>query len=119
MQFELYWNGRVEGRVTDDSGKPAHVYVEIQNADGSRLPGYVNYFSLTHADSSYEINQIPPGRYIVLINPDGPFHDSLYATLYYPSALHRQEARVLVLGEGQEMKGIDFTVHRLAMQPTK
>ena len=42
--FDLFWNGRIEGRVKDDSGKPAHVWVMLVSTDGSSLPGNVNFF---------------------------------------------------------------------------
>ncbi len=39
--FDLFWNGRIEGRVTDDSGRPVQAWVKLLNAAGSELPGFV------------------------------------------------------------------------------
>jgi hypothetical protein len=62
QNFEMFWNGRIEGRVEDSSGKPAHLWVMLASADGTRLPGYVKFFLQTNPDGSYAIGKIPPGR---------------------------------------------------------
>jgi hypothetical protein len=111
--FEVFWNGRIEGHVEDDSGKPAHIWVMLLRADGSQIPGYVNSFLLTEPDGSYQINKIPPGRYILVVNPNGPYDDEPYDIQYYLSALRPENAHVLQIAEGQQIKGIDFSVGRL------
>jgi len=111
--FDLFWNGRIEGHVKEHSGKPAQVSVMLLSADGKQLPGYVNFFLQTNRDGFYQARKIPPGRYIVVINPNGPDDERPYGIQYYPSALRAQDARVLELGPGQQIEGIDFAVSRL------
>jgi hypothetical protein len=111
--FDLFWNGRIGGHVKDDLGNPAHIWVMLLSADGSSLPGNVNFFLLTSRDGSYQVKKIPPGRYIIVVDPDGPYDEWPYDIKYYPSALHARDAQILELGAGQEIKGIDFTVPRL------
>lgn len=113
QDFEIFWNGRIEGHVVDDSGKPAHIWVMLLNADGSQLPGYVDFALLTNHDGSYQIKKTPPGRYIVMVNSDGPYDEWPYNIQYYPSALGAEGAQILELAEGQQIKGVDFTVPRL------
>jgi hypothetical protein len=108
----LFWNGRIEGHVKDESGKPAYIKVLLLSADGSRLPGNVKFFLQTDPEGGYQINRIPPGRYVVMVNPDGPYDEGPYDVQYYRSALHAQDAQVLELGAGQQIRGIDFTVPR-------
>jgi hypothetical protein len=110
--FNLFWNGRIEGHVKDDSGKPAHAWLMVQNTDGSTLLGYVPV--LTDQAGFYQLQRIPPGRYIVVVNPDGPHDDWPHNVQYYPFALQAKGAQVLELGEGQRIQRIDFTVPRLA-----
>jgi hypothetical protein len=38
--FDLYWNGRIEGRVKDDTGKPARVWLTLLTADQSHSPRF-------------------------------------------------------------------------------
>jgi hypothetical protein len=113
QNFELFWNGRIEGRVEDDSGKPAHVWVMLMSADGAQLPGFVNFFQMTNKDGSYEIEKIPAGRYVLLVNPNGPYDEWPYDIQYYPSTSDTRDARILEMIDGQEIKGIDFRVQRL------
>jgi hypothetical protein len=112
--FEVFWNGRIEGHVADDTGRPAHALVELLTADRSRLPGNVNYFLQTDATGSYQVHNIPPGRYIVRINPYGASDESPYNPQFYPSGFRSEDARVFQLAEGQEIKGVDFKLARLA-----
>jgi len=114
--FEVFWNGGIEGRVEDSSGKPAHLWVMLASADGSRLPGYVKFFLQTNADGSYAIGKIPPGRYVVLVNPDGPYDDWPYDVQYYPAALTIANAQVFDLSKGQRVRGVDFKVQALSQR---
>jgi hypothetical protein len=111
--FDLFWNGRIEGHVTDDSGKSARVWVMLTSADGKNLPGNVDFFQQTKPDGFYQVKKVPPGRYIMTVNPDGPYHDWPYDIQYYRSAVAAQDAQVLELRAGQQIKRIDFTVPRL------
>jgi hypothetical protein len=113
QNFHVFWNGRIEGKVQDDSGKPAHVWVMLVDADKRQLPGYVRFILETNDDGSYQIKKIPLGRYIVMVNPDGPYTQWPYDIQYYPSALRAEDAQVLQVAEGQEIKGVNFTVRRL------
>jgi len=117
QNFEMFWNGRIEGRVEDSSGKPAHLWVMLASADGTRLPGYVKFFLQTNPDGSYAIGKTPPGRYMVLVNPDGPYDEWPYDIQYYPAALTVADAQVFDLSKGHQVKRVDFKVQAL-MQRT-
>jgi hypothetical protein len=111
--FPVFWNGTIEGHIRDASSSPAaRAWVEVRKADG----GTAGSVSLVHADANgfYRIIQIPPGRYVVVVNPHGPSRESgPYDTQYYPASPNVQGARVLELSEGQHISGIDFVVPRL------
>jgi hypothetical protein len=107
--FDLFWDGRIEGLVKDTAGTPAHAWVELLSADGSSIPGYVRSTEITAADGSYKFHKIPPGRYLVLVNPHGPGSEAPHDRQYYPSGVRRDKARVFELAEGQRITGIDFT----------
>jgi hypothetical protein len=111
--FELFWNGRIEGQVTEDGGKPAHAWVELLSADGRPIPGYVNFFEMTARDGSYQFRKVPPGLYIVIMNPNGPSGGWPYDFQYFPSGVRKDKARVFELAPGQRMAGINFQVPRL------
>jgi hypothetical protein len=108
--FYLCWNGRIEGKVKDDAGEPAQASVILVSADHNQMPGYLMSAKITAKDGSSQIQRIPPGRYMVAVNPDGPYRESPYALQYYPSTVQKDKARVFELGTGQLEAGIDFRV---------
>lgn len=111
--FDVFWNGRIEGRVRDNFGRPARLWVMLASADGTRLPGYVNFFLQTNPDGSYAIGKIPPGRYVVVVNPNGPYDDWPYDIQYYPAALRVEDAQVFDLSKGERLRGVNFKVQAL------
>jgi hypothetical protein len=116
--FELFWNGRIEGQVKDDVGKPAHAWVELLSADGSQIPGNVNFFQMAAKDGSYQFRKIPPGRYLVVVNPSGPYDDWPYDLQYYPAGVRKNKARVLELARGQRVEEINFRAPLLRERDT-
>lgn len=112
--FDVFWNGQIGGQVRDASGKPARAWVEVLSSNGSQLPGYVRDFLLTNPDGSYDITKIPPGGYVVVVNPYGPSEESPYDVQYYPAGWQSRNARVLEVGPGQEIAKIDFAVSQIA-----
>lgn len=111
--FDLFWNGRVEGRVTDSSGRPVQAWVKLLNAAGSELPGYVQDVS-TNVDGSYQLNKIPAGRYKVMIDPITREYRWPAEIQFYASKPKVEDADVLELSEGEKIAGIDFKVPDLA-----
>lgn len=83
------------------------------------MPGYVSSFVSTGEDGSYRIHKIPPGRYILLLNPEGPYDDWPFDLQFYPSALRREDATVLQMAEGQQIQGADFRVQRLKQRTVR
>jgi hypothetical protein len=108
--FTLVWNGRIEGQVKDDAGRPAHAWIQLLSADGGQIPGYANYAQMTATDGSYQLHKVPPGRYVVELNAYGRSKDSPYGVQYYPSGIRREDARVFELTPGQRITSVDFQV---------
>ena len=104
--FEVLWNGRIEGKVYDDSGTPARAWVKLLSANGSQIPGYVHFFDKTAEDGSYRFHRIP--RNLVVVNPDGPRSELPHNIQFYPSAVLKEKAHVLELANGQRMRGSIF-----------
>jgi hypothetical protein len=111
--FDLFWNGRIDGQVKDESGKPARAWIDVLSSNGNQLPGYVRNFVQTNPDGSYEVSKIPPGRYFVVMNPYGPSDESPYGLRYYPVASRPQDAQALEVGSGQKVPDINFVVPQL------
>jgi len=111
--FEVVWNGSLEGMVRDNKGRPARVSLELEGPGVEQLPSFINSFAGTDANGSFRFKDIPQGRYGLLANSYGPTHESPYAPLYYPSALSKDEARIIDLAPGQHLRSLDFALERL------
>jgi hypothetical protein len=103
-------NGRVSGRVLDSSGGPvAKIKVEITSAnesDRAHHPGDEYAFSrskwdFTDADGRFHIDKIPPGRYVLGFD-----------VAKSPS----KEARVITLGDGEAVEGIELRLPASPLQ---
>jgi hypothetical protein len=114
QDFDVFWNGIIEGSIIDASGGPAHVWVLLQHSDGTDLGAYVRSFPDTDKHGSFRIEKIPPGTYKLTINPYGPSDDFPYAPVYYPSGRRSEDAGVVEITTGQRVKKIDFVVSRLS-----
>lgn len=113
--FYLRLNGRIEGRVVDQWGKPAHAFVMVVDIARQSEPGRgMQDFLPTSGDGSFHVSRIPPGKYVVLINPSGPWDGSPFDIQYYPSNRYPQNAQVFTIGPGQQITGINFVATRLA-----
>lgn len=89
--FQVLWDGRIEGKVYDESGTPARARVKLLSADGRQLPGYVHSYEQTAKGGSYQFRRIPQGRYLVVVNPTGPHGEWPHDIQYYPGAVHKEK----------------------------
>jgi len=115
LQLDLYtiWDGSIEGNVKDTTGQPAVVDIELRTQDGLEISP--DSGGVVQKDGSFWIANLPPeGRYSLVINPYGPNERTPYATMYYPSALRREDRTILeVTPEKRHLRDVNFTVHAL------
>jgi len=114
--FFLEWDGTIEGTVRDTNGHPAQVSVELQPPDKTELGSSYTGSLLPPRDKSgtFRFEHLPPGgRYIVMVNPFGPYRDSPFAPIYYPAAVSPENARVLEIKPEASRVNADLIVHRL------
>jgi hypothetical protein len=112
--FEVFWNGSIQGRVTDSKRGPAHAWVLLNHSDGRDLGPYVRSFLDTDSNGFFRIEKIPPGSYKLTVNAYGPSADSPFAPAYYPSAARSGDAGVLNIAGGQHIENIDFVLNPLS-----
>jgi hypothetical protein len=114
--FQLLWDGRIEGKVLDASGAPARAWVQLLRADGQQVPGFVHHFEQTAADGAYRFDKIPRGRYLVVVNPGGPGDEWPHDIQYHPGTDRKEQAHVFDVADGERISGVDFRVPLLAMR---
>ena len=110
--LHVFWDGAIEGRIRDSSGDPAKLWLHLERADGMYASGSPTY-SQTDGSGAFSFGFLPPGRYILRINEDGPNGESPYAPQYYPSSESREGAHVFELGEGRHIRNVDLVLRRL------
>lgn len=113
--FQLEWDGSIDGRVRDAAGRPAQAYLELRNLDEKNPVWAITDTLLTGKDGTFRAAKLPTGsRYVLLLNSFGPHQDSPYATVYYPSALRPEDARILeIKPEDPHIRNLQFVVTRL------
>ena len=95
--------GKISGTVvTADTGKPvkrARVFVSATELPGGRA-------TLTDDGGRFELSDLPAGRYSVTASKSG------FITLSWGQRRPLQAGTPLQLGDGQQMKGVDFRLPR-------
>lgn len=99
-------NGEIMPRVCLDlvpADKPADRYFHI--------------FDCTEKDGRYEMKEIPPGKYLVVINNDGKISgDEPFNTAYYPGVFEKERATIITIKEGEKLENYD--IHIPSQAPT-
>lgn len=105
IRFDL--DNAVRGHIFDPSGQPMKgVCLDLIPADGTKG---VYLADCTEEDGAFEIDEIPPGAYVLVINNDGEVTSSEpFGTFYYPSAKKREDATVLHIGIGDFVKNLEI-----------
>ncbi len=105
LTFEI--DNAVRGHVYDPSGQPMNdVCLHLIPADGTEGK-YLG--DCTKKDGAFEINRIPPGAYVLILNNDGEMTSKEpFRTLYYPKVSKREEATVFNIGIGDVVENLEI-----------
>ena len=80
------------------------VCLDLVPADGSKGPYLAD---CTEHEGAFEIDEIPPGSYVILVNDDGEVTSSEpFKAFYYPNVARREEATVINIGAGEFVEDI-------------
>lgn len=103
IHFEI--DNAVRGIVSDAEGRPMpDVCLKLVPPDGSKGPFLMD---CTEADGTFEIDEIPPDRYVIVVNEEGKVSSNEpFGTFYYPNVFKREEATVFEIGLGDFVEGL-------------
>jgi hypothetical protein len=95
----------VSGKFFDSNGIALkNVCIHLNPADGSKGK-YLG--TCTDENGKFEIDDIPIGDYVIVINDDGEISaNEPFGTFYYPNVTKREEAKVFKIGAGQQVKNL-------------
>ncbi len=118
VNYYLTWSGRVEGRVFDERGDPlSHITVSLFPADLDPKEFVSSQHSLTayvKDDGRYAFDGVPPGRYLLVINPRGTtrVEGPQYPRVFYPGTEDPAQAVAVTVGEGEKVSERDIRMTR-------
>jgi hypothetical protein len=105
LRFEV--DNAVRGHVYDPSGRPMKdVCLHLVPPDGTKGPYLAD---CTEQGGAFEIDEIPPGRYVLVVNDDGKVtSNEPFGTFYYPNVPRREDATVFQIGLGEFVEDIQI-----------
>ena len=97
----------VRGHIYDPLGQPMKgVCLDLIPANGSEGEYLAD---CTENDGAFEIDEIPPGAYVIIVNNDGKKTSSEpFGAFFYPKALKREEASVFNIGLGDIVENLEI-----------
>jgi len=129
LKFQLLSPAVVTGTVFDPSGEPltgAEVQaVSLYTYKGARTVSSASRSAMTDDRGQFRIFHVPPGRYFLRLKDDAYYFyrrseaadnktakgGNGYLPIYYPDTTDMSRATLLELKPGEELSGIDFTIH--------
>jgi hypothetical protein len=109
--FVVSSDSSISGRVLDPSGQPiANICVDLVPASGPpKLPFKID--DCTKQDGRYELRQVPPGDYIIVVNRGKkPSASEPYPRSFYPGVVVRNRATLVTMNQGAKLEGYDIRI---------
>jgi hypothetical protein len=112
LNFNAQLDGRISGRVLDSDGKPVPdsaqvsvVTLESADKDFAHTESRSDYTK----NGQYEIDGLPPGKYVLGVNiADPPEGGSAYAPTYFPGVTDLKNATIINIGAGEKLRNYDL-----------
>ena len=102
--ISVFASGSIEGRVLDASNKLlAHAFVNILPSGKQALPKARElYWASQGKEGFFKFVHLPPGRYLLVVNPDDKQDPEFpYPRTFYPAVHDRDSAKVITLQGGE------------------
>ena len=105
IRFDI--DNAVRGHIYDPQGKPMNgVCLDLVPADGTKGPYLAD---CSEKEGAFEIDEIPPGAYVIVVNDDGKVtSDEPFGTFYYPNVTKRDEATVFHIRRGEFVENLQI-----------
>ena len=109
--IEVFSSGSIEGRVLGSNNQPfseVSVYlVPVSTLDLSNR--WRLYWESQSKQGVFKFVHVPPGEYLVLVNPEDSTTDNFpYRRTFHPGVHDRSEAGVITVSPGQQVNNVDI-----------
>lgn len=107
LDIRLDVDNALRGHLYDPAGKPMYgVCLHLVPADGTKGPYLAD---CTEKDGAFEIDEIPPGRFVLVVNERGKVTSrEPFGTFYYPNVYRREDATVFQLAPGEFVENVQI-----------
>jgi len=107
--FILSAKNRIAGRVFGANGRVLpSVCLNLMPKDKPARSNWI--FDCTDKQGRYELDEIPSGEYLIVLNNDGEISsDEPFPTAYYPGVFDKNKATVLAISESTNLE--DYDIH--------
>ncbi len=107
-----FFDGRISGRLVRPDRTPVPAMtVRALREERPRESSLLGPAALTRDDGSFEVEELPPGRYRLAVNADADFRGTPYRPpTYHPGVAGADAATVIELAGGQQVTVDDFVV---------
>lgn len=111
VTVHVLYDGHVSGRVLDSGGRPV-AGLTLDVVSPSQLERRIGgqHRTLTGRDGRFEFTQLPPGRFVVALNPVRSAQPSAEPSVYFPGVTVPERADVQTLGGGAHVDVGTFTL---------
>jgi hypothetical protein len=115
--FVLSSDTLIKGKVLGVNGEAMKgVCLELLPVDKPASSSF-RISDCTEADGSYEMKEIPPGNYLIILNKDGKLSGSEpFNPLYFPGVSDKNKASVLSIKTGEKLE--NYNIHIPSEIPT-
>ena len=109
MDFVLSSKNRIAGKVFGADGQVLpHVCLNLSLKDKTTASNWI--FDCTDEQGRYELDEIPPGEYLIVLNSEGKISSNEpFPTAYYPGVFEKNKATVLAITDGSNLE--DYDIH--------
>jgi hypothetical protein len=101
VPFWVNVNGRIAGRLSDSSGRPAPAYLILESV-GEPPRTFLGY---TDEEGLFEVQGVPAGKYLLRVDMKKDDKEIAY---YHPGTIDRSKATVISISMGQKLDEQNF-----------
>jgi hypothetical protein len=109
QDFTYFVDNSISGRILDADSRPLNdVCIDLYPSEGSPTRHFYNA-DCTDIEGKFKLDQIPPGKYVLVVNKDGKITTKEpFGTFYYPNKVNKEEATVVSIGAGEHLRDIEI-----------
>jgi hypothetical protein len=113
--IEVFASGSIQGHIFDSSNKLVReAFAYIVPADKNVIPKeHQLYWESQDKEGFFKFVHIPPGEYLIVVNPDDSQNPSFpYKRAFYPGVHDRAAAQIIAVHGGEQIKDVDIRLEQ-------